>query len=50
MDLPSFLGMRFESMSISKINWDFECGVELPRDFKSDHLVRGYRKDGMKAS
>ena len=48
MDLPSFLGMRFES--ISKINWDFECAVELPRDFKSDNLVRGYRKDRMKAS
>jgi len=47
MELPSCLGKLFESMGISKTLRNFECAVELWRDFKSGYFIR---EKGIKAS
>lgn len=39
-ELLSNLGEHFESMGISKTMRDFECGVELRRDFRFKYLIR----------
>ena len=43
MELPSCLGKLFESMGISKTLRNFECAVELWRDFKSGYFIREKR-------
>ena len=39
IELLSYLGEHFENTGVSKTMRDFECGVELWRDFRSKYLI-----------